>query len=52
MVKIELPLTSTVVIEKDLEYTMQVTIKTHELTCTIVFFCPKGKTDFDFLRIE
>jgi hypothetical protein len=51
-VKVELPLTDTVVIEKDQEYTLQVAVKTHEMTCTIVFSCPKGKMDFEFLRVE
>jgi hypothetical protein len=51
-VKIELPLADTLIIEKDQEYTLQITIKTHEMTCNIVFSCPKDKTNFDFLRVE
>jgi hypothetical protein len=51
-VKLELPLTDTLTIEKEQEYTLQVVIKTHDMPCTIVFSCPKGKTNFEFVEIE
>jgi hypothetical protein len=51
-VKLELPLADTLTIRKEQDYTLQVVIKTHDMTCTAVFSCPKGKTNFEFVRIE
>jgi len=51
-VKVEIPLPTTFIIEKDQEYILQITIKAFETACNIVFISPKGKTNFDFSRVE
>ncbi|MDR1218520.1 MAG: hypothetical protein LBK73_02810 [Treponema sp.] len=50
--KLELPLTDPLTIEKEQEYTLRVIIKTHDMPCSVVFSSPKGKTGFEFARIE
>jgi hypothetical protein len=51
-VKLELPLRDSLTIEKEREYLLRVIIKTHDMPCTIVFSCPKGTTNFEFVRVE
>jgi hypothetical protein len=51
-IKLKLPLPDTLVIEKEQEYTLQVVIKTHDMSCTIVFSCPKGEMNFEFVRVD
>jgi hypothetical protein len=52
IVKLELPLTSTMTITKDGYHILEVVIKTHGMTCTVVFVCQSGTTKFEFMRIE
>ncbi|GHU45827.1 hypothetical protein FACS1894190_17950 [Spirochaetia bacterium] len=50
--KVEIPLKDTITIEKEQNYTLSITIKTYDMTCSIVFTSPKGKTNFEYSRIE
>ena len=52
IVKMELFLPNTLIIERDIEYTLQIIIKTNDMNCAIIFSSPKGKTNFEFAKIE
>jgi len=50
--EISVPLDTVLLINKDEDYKMVFTIKTHDMSCEVSFSCPKGILDFSLENIE
>jgi hypothetical protein len=50
--ELKIHLSDEIVIEKDVDYTLTIEISVFDVKCTLIFYSPKGKTNFTYDHIE